>query len=312
MNSLKHNNPQILYKNPWTSIFYLVLLFLAWNLFSQLIGTGIAVWIAGVDFMESQKLLEPPFGPKSKIFMYVAQGISHLLGFTLFSLFFIKAMDKMSLKAYFNKKNIGVQPSILIVLTTISFMIFNSLIIEWNMNIEFPEFMKGFGEWARNMEDRLMQLTELLSSYDNFGEMLIALVIIGVFPAVGEELVFRGLLQNKLQSATKNAHLAIWISAIIFGVFHMQFFGVLPRILLGALFGYIYLYSGNIWYPILAHFVNNGLAVIIMYFGPKYIDDFDPMEVDTAVPIYVSIIGLFACFIFFSYFKNLIKEAAQE
>ena len=137
------------------------------------------------------------------------------------------------------------------------------------MNIEFPEFMKGFGEWARGMEDRMIELTKLLSSYDSFGEMLIALVIIGIFPAVGEELVFRGLLQNKLQTATRNAHLAIWISAIIFGAFHMQFFGVVPRILLGALFGYIYLYSGNIWYPILAHFVNNGLAVIIMYLGPK-------------------------------------------
>lgn len=124
-------------------------------------------------------------------------------------------MDKMGLKTYFNKKNIGFQPSILIVLTTFSFMIFNSIIIEWNMNIEFPEFMEGFGEWARGMEDRMMELTELLSSYDSFGEMLIALVIIGILPAVGEELVFRGLLQNKLQTATRNAHLAIWISAII-------------------------------------------------------------------------------------------------
>jgi len=312
MNSLKHNNPQILHKNPWTSIFYLVVLFLAWNLFSQFIGTGIAVLVTGVDFMESQKLLEPPFSPNSKIFMYVAQGISHLLGFTLFALFFIKTVDKMSLKSYFNKKNIEVQPSVLIVLATFSFMIFNSVVIEWNMNVEFPEFMRGFGEWARNMEDRLMQLTELLSSYDSFGEMLVALLIIGVFPAVGEELVFRGLLQNKLQMATKNAHLAIWISAVIFGVFHMQFFGVVPRILLGALFGYIYLYSGNIWYPILAHFVNNGLAVIIMYFGPMYVEDFNPTEVDTAVPVYVSILGLFACLIFFRYFKKLIIRDSQE
>lgn len=92
----------------------------------------------------------------------------------------------------------------------------------------------------------------------------------------------------------------------------MQFFGVVPRILLGALFGYIYLYSGNIWYPILAHFVNNGLAVIVMYLGPKYIDDFDATEVDTAVPIYASIIGLLACLLFFRYFMNHFKGARQE
>jgi membrane protease YdiL (CAAX protease family) len=312
MNSLKHNNSQILDKNPWTSIFYLVLLFLAWNLVSQLIGSAMAVLVAGVGFTESQQLLEPPFTPKSKIFMYVAQGVSHFLGFTLFSFFFIKVMDKMNLKAYFNSKNIALQPSILIVLATFSFMIFNSIVIEWNMNIEFPEFMKGFGEWARSMEDRLKQLTELFSSYGSFGEMLLALIIIGVFPAVGEELVFRGLLQNKLQRATHNAHLAIWISAIIFGAFHMQFFGVVPRILLGALFGYIYLYSGNIWYPILAHFVNNGLAVIIMYIGPRYIDDFDANEVDSAVPLYASMVGLFACLIFFRYFMSQMKEPDRE
>src|SRR5437899_2898735 len=121
MNSLKHNNPQILHKNPWTSIFYLILLFLAWNLFSQLIGTAIAVAAAGVSFMESQQLLSPPFTSESKVFMYVAQGLSHFLGFTLFSLFFIKVMDKVSLKTYFNKKNIGLRGSILIVLATFSF-----------------------------------------------------------------------------------------------------------------------------------------------------------------------------------------------
>jgi membrane protease YdiL (CAAX protease family) len=142
--------------------------------------------------------------------------------------------------------------------------------------------------------------------------MLIALLIIGVLPAIGEELVFRGLLQNKLESATKNAHLAIWISAIIFGAFHMQFYGVVPRIMLGALFGYIYVFSRNIWYPIIAHFVNNGLAVILMYVGPRFIDDFDAQEVDSSVPVYISLSALFACLIFFRYFKQQMNKAAQE
>ncbi|WMN08006.1 CPBP family intramembrane glutamic endopeptidase [Marivirga arenosa] len=312
MNSLKHNNPQIIYKNPWTSIFYLVLLFLAWNLISQLIGSGLAVLVSGVNIFESQEILQPPFGPESKLFMYVAQGVSHFLGFTLFGLFFIKKMDKQEFKDYFHSKKLSLNSALIIVLMTFSFMMFNSIIIEWNMNIEFPEFMKAFEEWARATEDQLMELTELLSNYDSFGEMLIALLIIGVLPAIGEELVFRGLLQNKLESATKNAHLAIWISAIIFGAFHMQFYGVVPRIMLGALFGYIYVFSRNIWYPIIAHFVNNGLAVILMYVGPRFIDDFDAQEVDSSVPVYISLSALFACLIFFRYFKQQMNKAAQE
>lgn len=306
MNSFEHNNPQILQKNPWTSIFYLVLLFIGWNLFSQLIGLGLAVLLTEINFMEAESIMQPPFSSESKKFLYIAQGVSHFLGFTVFSLFFIKIVDKISFSHYLNRFNINLSGLILVPVITFTFMIFNSVVIEWNANIEFPEFMQGFADWARGMEDRLMAVTEALSTYANVNEMLVALIIIGVLPAIGEELVFRGLLQNKLLAATSKAHLAIWVTAIIFGAFHMQFFGVFPRILLGALFGYIYYYSGNIWYPILAHFVNNGLAVIVMYFGPRYIDDWDVQEIDSSVPIYVSAIALIICTgLFFIFIKNL-------
>lgn len=174
------------------------------------------------------------------------------------------------------------------------------------MNIEFPEFMKGFEVWARNMEDRLMELTKAMSSYTNLGEMLVAMLVIGILPAIGEELIFRGLLQNKLLGGIKNHHIAIWVTAIIFGAFHMQFFGVVPRIFLGALFGYIYYYSGNIWYPIVAHFINNGLAVLTMYLGPRMVDDWNAEEIDSSVPPLISLISLVICiFLFYQFIKQI-------
>lgn len=306
MNSFEHKNPQIHQKNPWNSVFFLVLLFIAGNLVGQLIGTTIAIVLSGVDFLEIEQIMKPPFTEESKRFLYWAQGISHFLGFTAFGLLFIKYVDHKSIKSYFHFTSLSISGILLVVLMTISFMLFNSIIIEWNMNIQFPEFLEGFEIWARNMEDRLLELTQALSSYANISEMLIAMLVIGVLPAIGEELIFRGLLQNKLLVVSKNPHLAIWVTAIIFGVFHLQFFGVVPRIFLGALFGYIYFYSGNIWYPIIAHFINNGLAVFVMYIGPRYVEDWNPQEIDSSVPPTMSLVALLICGgLFYQFLKNI-------
>jgi membrane protease YdiL (CAAX protease family) len=95
--------------------------------------------------------------------------------------------------------------------------------------------------------------------------MLLAVVVIAVLPAIGEELVFRGIIQRELFRGTNNIHVAIWISAAIFSAIHIQFYGFVPRMLLGALFGYLYYWSGNLWMPIIAHFINNGFTVVAMY-----------------------------------------------
>lgn len=84
-------------------------------------------------------------------------------------------------------------------------------------------------------------------------------------PAVGEELLFRAGLQKKLQNIIGNYHVAIWVSAFIFSAFHMQFYGLIPRMCLGALFGYIYVWSGNIWAAVFAHFLNNAITLIIIH-----------------------------------------------
>ncbi|PTB98033.1 hypothetical protein C9994_00310 [Marivirga lumbricoides] len=309
MNSFEHKNPQIHQKNPWNSIFFLVLLFVACNLVGQLIGTGLALAFSGINFLEIEQVMKPPFTAESKRFLYWAQGVSHFLGFTVFGLLFIKFFDHQKIKSYFHFNSLSISGAALVVLMTISFMLFNSIVIEWNMNVEFPEFMKGFEVWARNMEDQLLEVTQALSSYANLSEMLVAMLVIGILPAIGEELIFRGLLQNKLLVVSKNAHLAIWVTAIIFGAFHMQFFGVVPRILLGALFGYIYYYSGNIWYPVIAHFINNGLAVFVMYIGPRYIEDWNPQEIDSSVPPTMSLVALLICGgLFYQFIKSMKSE----
>ena len=121
-------------------------------------------------------------------------------------------------------------------------------------------------------------------------DLLVAMLVIAVLPAIGEELVFRGLIQNELYRGTKNIHVAIWVAAILFSAIHFQFFGFVPRLLLGALFGYLYYWSRNLWIPILAHFVNNGLSVLVMYFYQRGSFEYD-LENPESVPLNAVIIS---------------------
>ena len=81
-----------------------------------------------------------------------------------------------------------------------------------------------------------------------------------------------------------NIHLSIWASAIIFSAIHFQFYGFIPRLLLGALFGYLYYWSGNLLIPMFAHFVNNAFGVIMIYLHRHEITDLN-VEDNTAAPL---------------------------
>jgi len=157
-------------------------------------------------------------------------------------------------------------------------------LIEWfsllNQQMVLPSWMSSVESWMRTSEDQANQLTEAFLSTKSFGGLLGNLFIVAVLPAIGEELLFRGLLQGLIKKMTGNAHSAIWITAILFSALHLQFFGFLPRMLLGVLFGYLLEWTGSLWLPILAHFINNAAGVIIFYFTGKGLE---PEQADAAL-----------------------------
>ena len=113
-------------------------------------------------------------------------------------------------------------------------------------------------------------LTERFLQADNFGVLLINIALMALLPAMAEELSFRGTLQQILG----NKHIAIWVTAIIFSAIHMQFYGFIPRMLIGALLGYMFVWTGSLWIPVLMHFTNNGLAVLAFYlFDERAVDN---------------------------------------
>jgi membrane protease YdiL (CAAX protease family) len=134
-----------------------------------------------------------------------------------------------------------------------------------NAGIDLPEWLSGAEQWIAAREDEAGLLTGYLLVSHDFMSLLVTLLIMAVIPAIGEELYFRGVLQQLLEKTTRSPHLAIWIISILFSAIHMQFYGFIPRLLLGLIFGYLFYWSRNLWMPVIAHFMNNAIPVLLSF-----------------------------------------------
>ena len=164
-----------------------------------------------------------------------------------------------------NYKKVKLSPIIMVIFTTVFFIILNAPVIEWNKSISFPSFMSSFESWALLKEKQLESLTLYLVSFENNFEYLIGIIAIAIIPGFCEEYFFRGVLQKNLKLLLKNAHIAILLSSLLFSAFHLQFYGFFPRFFLGVFFGYLFYWSGSLMYPVIAHALNNFLSLTVFY-----------------------------------------------
>jgi membrane protease YdiL (CAAX protease family) len=163
-----------------------------------------------------------------------------------------------------------------------------NLLTEWNQQLVLPAALSELEQWMRTAESQTAALTEKMVQVHGIEALLYNLFLMALLPAIGEELFFRGTVQGFF-TKRKNAHGAIWITAFIFSTIHFQFYGFLPRFLLGAFFGYLLLKSGSLWLPIIGHFVNNAMAVIFYYLKYNGYQVFDIDKIGTANTLWVSI-----------------------
>lgn len=139
-----------------------------------------------------------------------------------------------------------------------------NLAVYWNENLSLPEWAAPIENWMRQQEDTMQHFTELLIQGGGFCPLLANLIVVALTAAITEEFLFRGALLRIVRQCVRSEHAAIWIVAIVFSAFHLQFYGFIPRMLLGAYFGYLLVWSRSIWLPVCAHFFNNAISVIIM------------------------------------------------
>lgn len=184
---------------------------------------------------------------------------------------------------------------------------FLSWINELNQKMSLPSFLKSIEDWMRAMEADLAKTTEVILKTSSGWGLIVNLFVIAVTPAICEEFIFRGGLQRSIFRLVVNPHVAIWLSAIIFSAIHFQFFGFFTRMFLGATFGYLYFWTGSIWYAIFAHFLNNAYAVIIAYYYQS--KNLPLNESDTqSVPLYLSILSAILTVLLLLFIKKRAKQ----
>ena len=250
---------------------------------AQAFGLGLIMYISGIIIFinnDNQDLDTSMIFQMNPIVLLGIQGFISIFMFIGASALFISKVLKIPFSDFFPK--ISLTTVGLTILISVSFMVVNVAIEEWNRSLDFGD--SGFAQWVNQSEEQLKAFTEHLTNFQSFKHFVLAFVVIAIIPAIGEELLFRGLIQNILGKVFHNYHVAIWITGFIFAAVHMQFYGVAPRMFLGVLFGYLYHWSGKLSIAMIGHLVNNGFALIVWYIAQYYETEVSLEQTGNSVP----------------------------
>lgn len=193
-------------------------------------------------------------------------------------------------------------PSLRAIVVVLAFYILSLPAMNWlvdaNNSMSLPSWMSSVEEVMRTMEDSAADATEQLLDINTVWQLIISVFVIGLMAGLSEEMLFRGAMQRTMQDSRMSAHAAVWITAIVFSAFHMQFFGFVPRMVLGAWLGYLLVWTRSLWVPIIAHTLNNSTVVFFSYLANKGIvaEDFGDslgLPADGAFP-WLAMISLIA------------------
>lgn len=159
----------------------------------------------------------------------------------------------------------------------------------------------------RALEKMYVDQVMVMANMKDTGDYLYTLLIIAIAPAIFEELLFRGALQQLLVKWTGLAWLGVLITSLIFSAIHFSYYGFLARAGLGIVLGYMFYYSKSLWLPIIAHFINNGFAVTVMYYMSKK-GKLTPQTLDERFPLYFGVIALAAIITLLIVYRNESKK----
>ena len=254
---------------PFPQLMFAAFIILVSFLAFMVIGLIVAVPLFGMDSLLDMPNINDMNDPQSVNLMKFLQVVQSF-GLFIIPPFVLAWLFHGNVPGYLHldKRTNAVSLLLVLILTLVAAPFIN-FIGEMNMRMIFPEWLSGLEQWMKNAEEQAAQLTEAFLKVEGVGGLLFNLFMIALLPAIGEELLFRGVIQRIFTNMTKNHHWGIWISAILFSSLHLQFYGFVPRMLLGVAFGYLLVWSGSMWLPVVAHFLNNALAVLALFFIDK-------------------------------------------
>jgi membrane protease YdiL (CAAX protease family) len=276
-------------------LFILAGMVLFFSALSLVLGTMLSKVIFGVDaFGDPSALTHLAENAEIRNAFKFLQVLITLGGMLIPAWYFPKAIGHES--AAFLKLNTKV--TLLHALYAIGLILLSipmvSWLIEMNARLELPASWAALEAKLKATEEAAAKLTEAFTAGTSTGELVVNLLVVAVVPAIAEELLFRGTLQQFFALCFKNVHVAVLLSAALFSAFHGQVYGFMPRFVLGILLGYLFVYSGSVWPAILAHFINNTLSLLVAHFGLKD-SSFAFLHDDYHFPIFLVCLSTAAC-----------------
>jgi len=261
----------------WYKLLFVCFLVLAFFMLTGILGMVTLMISSSLTLQEAVSILNNP-GPADIPVLKLSQALQTIglfIGTAWLAAFFLSPVAGTYLK-------IKGKPSFfslfLVVLSMITWIPAINFAADINARLNLPESMDFVEDKMEALRNTYNQLTELFLNTGSVTDFLVNIIVMAILPAVGEELLFRGVFQRLLTEWTRNIHWGIVLAALLFSFFHFEFFGFLPRFLLGVFFGYLFVWTSSIWVPILAHFTNNFIIVAYSFYrqpatGPSPIEE---------------------------------------
>lgn len=254
---------------PYSKLLITVGLVLLSTIIFTLISLVAAIFYFHVGIDDLQALITDSSNPNSLAALKLVQTFSSIGTFVVPPLILAHLFSQNRNEYLKLNKGISVADFLLVLIAMFASLPLINYLVELNEKMVLPQFLAGLESWMKEKESAATEITEKFLDVHSAGGLVMNVVIIALIPAIGEELMFRGILQRIFSEWFKSAFWGILVSSILFSALHMQFYGFLPRMMLGILLGYMFLWSGSLWLPIAAHFINNASAVIMIYFYRK-------------------------------------------
>ena len=263
---MKHNasRPGLIYQNAFVQL--LVSLFVL--LFTALVLSGITLLAGRLIFGDWISYIVNVHGDLSEVqlaYLKFAQALQHISFFVIPPVIVAWLMTGQASKYLKLSVSPGFTPVMLVAILSLVLLPLTGDLGVLNSGLNLPEWLSGMESWMQRKEEEAVWLTSWLIKSENIQSLLLNIFILAILPAIGEEFLFRGVLQQIFEKMFRSAHLSILVTAILFSASHLQFYGFLPRLLLGFVFGYLFYWSKSMWLPMVAHFVNNLVPVILSY-----------------------------------------------
>jgi uncharacterized protein len=263
-------------------------------------------------FQEILTIPPPDAGEKAQMILRYVQSCQQLSLFIVpacIIAIMIKKEDQFLLGMNHSPNSLAVLLVIILAFLLFPITSFTGLI---NSKMHLPVWLSGVENWMRDKEETASNVTSILIGSSNIKDLSINIFVLAVLPAFGEELLFRGILQQILIRIFRSFHAGIWVTSILFSTMHFQFFGFIPRLILGLIFGYLFYWSRNLWVSIIAHFINNAVPVILSFMvGWKKLNDdtINLLEKQIIVPLLPALFCVLILYYFCSeHKKKLIGE----